>query len=183
MAGDTNSQADVFVRDFRDPSVCRAGTVNLTSGPIADVLTVNGSAGDANRTVAVALSSPIDVTLGASPSGPSPARYVLWVWPLLPSNAFDLMGRGQLLGCTVNPSPFRPSARPQPFRCLSGGMPAAVCTGVTTIHPSARAPWTLHRPTGIARPFDFTLQGVIQDLGAGNSTGYSVTNAVILQVR
>ncbi|MBI1852620.1 MAG: hypothetical protein HYR85_19935 [Planctomycetes bacterium] len=33
------------------------------------------------------------------------------------------------------------------------------------------------------RPVTFTIQGVLEDAGSANSTGFSVTNAVILIVQ
>jgi Tol biopolymer transport system component len=188
VAGDTNDRSDVFVHDLRDPVVCRAGTVNAGTGPIADVLLLNGSAGDGNRFVTVPISSPIQVTLNAAPSGPggpgmAVARYVVWVWSRYPSNAVDLSAHGEVLGCTVNPTPFRRLAAPQPFRCLRGtGVPAAVCGSVPGVASPARAPWTFTRAAGFSHAAVFTFQGILEDAGASNPLGFSVTNAVILKV-
>jgi Tol biopolymer transport system component len=189
VPGDTNGRSDVFVRELRDPADCRAGTVNQGAGSRADVLRVNGSTGDARRVVRVAPRSPeFQVSLDAAPSGPigpmgAPvARYVLWTWRHLPSNAVDLWARGQLLGCTVNPTPVRPLATPQPFRCRRGSVGPSVCGSVSAPGgaPSA-APWVLTLAQAPARG-QFTLQGVIEDLGANNTVGFSVTNAVLVSI-
>ncbi len=184
VPGDRQGWMDVFVREHLDPNSCRAGTVNANAGPVADVLLVNASAGDANRIVSVAQRDPIEIAVLFSPSGPAQARYVFWIWVFSPANALEVAAQGQVLGCTVNPSPFRRPAGPQPFRCLHGtGVPAAVCGSVRTLPSPARAPWTLNRPGGFTRPGVFTLQGILEDAGAGNTTGFSVTNAVILRVQ
>ncbi|MBI3846342.1 MAG: PD40 domain-containing protein [Planctomycetes bacterium] len=188
VPGDTNLTSDIFVHEFRDQGACRAGSVNAGGGLITDVLFLNGSSGDQNRIVTVPVSAPIQVSLNAAPNGPGGpgmpvARYAVWVWAQYASNAFDLTARGELLGCTVNPTPFRPLAAPQPFRCLHGtGLPGAVCGPVPTLPSPARAPWTFTRAAGISRPAAFTFQGVLEDAGAANASGFSVTNAVILRI-
>jgi Tol biopolymer transport system component len=185
VPNDTNDLSDVFVNAR---ALCRDGTVNASSGSLADVLRVNGSAGDADRLVTASVFAPIAVSLDASPSGPGGpaqplARYVLWVWPLLPSRSVDMRAGLEVLGCTVNPIPLRPSETPQPFRCVWGtGMSPAACGRVPILPSPARAPWILARATGFSRPLVFTLQAVLEDDGATNATGFSVTNAVVLRV-
>jgi Tol biopolymer transport system component len=187
VADDTNGVSDVFVRELRDPSACRAGSVNAGQGATADVLFVDGSAGDANRVVAVASGAPIEISLHASPSGPGApgdarARYVLWVWPRFPSNPLDVVAGSATLGCTVDPTPFRPLASPQPSFCLKGtGLPAArVCTGLE-VPAAAHAPWT-RRIARTSGPATWTLQGILEDAGAANPRGFSVTNAVLVRL-
>ncbi len=182
---DTNNVNDIFVRDPRHIAACRAGTVNGGSGPVTDVLMLNGGTG----IVSASTGAPIEFQLDAAPNGPggpgnSLARYVLWIWLGFPANAFDLSAGGSALGCTVNPTPFHPAAAPQAFRCLRGtGLPNAVCRGVSERTAPARAPWTIRRNQGFAHPFVLTLQGVLEDAGAANPSGFSVTNAVSLVVQ
>ncbi|MBI1850320.1 MAG: calcium-binding protein [Planctomycetes bacterium] len=186
VSGDTNGKFDIFVRPMLDPSECRAGVVGSGVGSIADVLFVNGSAGDANRVVTASTADPIQVALNASPAGPGGpgnpiARYHLWMWSGFPSNPYELKNRTQLLGCTVNPTPFITLAQPQPFRCLRGtGLPPTPypCAGPSP----ARAPWAVSR-AAFGRPMVVTFQGVLEDLGAANSSHFSVTNAVILKAQ
>ncbi|MBI3844559.1 MAG: hypothetical protein HY292_07940 [Planctomycetes bacterium] len=164
---------------------CLAGTVGTGAGPAADVLFVNGSAGDpVTRVVDVALSAPITVALSAAPGGPNPAHYVAYRWQGPPSNSTVLVVGGQTLGCTANPTPLNPGLTPQPFRCLRGaGVPASICGSVTEFSGApARAPWTRTRPQGFASTVTFTLQGILEDGAAANSLGYSVTNAVVISV-
>ncbi len=187
VLADTNGRQGVFVRPVLDPRRCRAGTVTSGLGAATDVLFINGSPGGIHRIVTATRHTPIQVELSAAPTGPGEpgnpvARYVLWVWPRFPSTPFDLATGGSLLGCTVNPTPLRPLASPQPVRCLRGtGTPMRVCQGVLEIAAPARAPWT-RTVAGFAAPTTLTWQGVLEDNGAGNGSGYSVTNAVILRV-
>jgi hypothetical protein len=165
---------------------CLAGTVNAAAGGPEDVLLVNGSAGGATRRVCAAVMTPIQIDLGASSSGSGVGRYVVWIWPGGPSNPV-LLSRGQeVLGCLSNPSPLQPALLPQPLRCIRAlGVPAPVCNGVLEVHPPGTdfAPWTISIPGGVASPIELTLQGLLQDLGADNSMGFSVTNTVTLEVK
>ena len=90
---------------------------------------------------------------------------------------------GETLGSTVNPTPLNPLAVPQPFRCLrSPSLPSAVCGSVSELSASTDVPWVATKGGGFGNPAVFTLQGIIEDLGAGNATGFSVTNAVVLRI-
>ncbi|MBI3843533.1 MAG: hypothetical protein HY292_02730 [Planctomycetes bacterium] len=177
VAEDTNYSGDIFLRD-RKP--CGAGTVNGGLGGVADVLRVNGALRVAN----VGLGIPLAVALDAAPLGPSPARYFAWAWAGLPQNQIDLRGHGQTLGCTVNPTPLTPSLSPQPILCLRGrGVPMAACGHAREFHAPPDAPWVVRFAQGLPRPVTFTIQGVLEDAGAANSTGFSVTNAVVVSVQ
>jgi hypothetical protein len=159
-----------------------AGTVNSANGPPEGVLRVNGSAGmPITRVVEVALGSAITVSVDASSVGPGVARHGLWIWNGPPKNATDLIALGQTLGRMANPTPLHAGQSPQPVRCLSGGLPPAACGSVPGIPGSpTRAPWSMQRPQGLAQPRTLTIQGVLEDTGASNSTGFSVTNAVVI---
>ncbi len=163
---------------------CAAGDVNTGSGAREDVLLVNGSAGDANRAVQVGVGQQIDVTLNASSSGPSPLRYVTWVWAGGGSSPVTLASGAATLGCAVNPTPFQRMRQPQPAFCLrAAGLPVSVCRGVRSLPAPPNAPFTVSRPQGLSRPLTFTLQAVVEDAGAANASGFSISNAVILQVQ
>lgn len=170
------------------PATCRAGDVNSGRGPITDVLLVNGSPGDANGVVTVPTRMSFQLALNASPSGPGGpgnalGRYVLWVWLGFPSNAFQLTARGEVLGCTANPTPLHRPTAPQPHRCLRGaGVPQVGCAGLPNVRSPARAPWILTRSHGFPFPIVISLQGLLEDAGAANPVGFSVTNAVTLRI-
>jgi hypothetical protein len=143
-----------------------------------DALRVNGSAG----TVVVPVSTPVELTLAASASGPDPARYLLWVWRGSSSTPVALDVGGSLLGCAANPTPLQPGLLPQPYRCLrSPALPARACQGIVEITGPAAAPWSIQSP-GLANPATFHFQAILEDDGAAHPTGFSVTNRVVLRL-
>jgi hypothetical protein len=165
------------------PRTCLAGTVNAGHGPLADVLIVNGGTGGATRTVDVALDTPITVSLASAPAGPSPGRYAFYVWRQPPTAPAAVVVRGRTLGCTANATPLASGATPQPFRCMEGGLPAAVCAGVSTLSgPASRAPWTRTHAPGFSTSITLTVQALLEDADAANSLGYSVSNGVVVSV-
>ncbi|MBI1854024.1 MAG: hypothetical protein HYR85_27110 [Planctomycetes bacterium] len=167
------------------PPDCLEGRVNDAGGGREDVLLVNGSAGGANRDVVVSVGAPVQIAMNASSSGSGAGRYVMWVWNGGARNPVDILRRGELLGCMGNPTPLQPAETPQPIRCLHGvGIPGAVCGGVTRIHPPATnaVPWSFTIANGFPAPIVLTVQGIVEDLGAANSFGFSVTNGVRLRI-
>ncbi len=175
MSNVCDSGSAYFLQQIFDGS---HGTVNTGMGIATDVLFINGSPGDDQAMVNVSLGDPVTLTLDAPPEGPSPGNYVLYVWTGFPVQCVDLVA-GDSIGLLVNPTPFSRTKNPQPFRCLRSPLiPSAVCRGVVEKAGPATVPWSLTLSRGFDRPEIYTLQGVIQDLGAGNATGYSVTNAV-----
>ncbi|MBI1852735.1 MAG: hypothetical protein HYR85_20535 [Planctomycetes bacterium] len=159
---------------------CASGAVNESSGTTDRVLRING-----NDTVSVAaLSTPIDVSLDVSLDGPNPARYVLWIWAGSLVDSFDVNARGTALGCTVGATPLRRFEQPQPFRCLrSPDLPSRVCGSLAEPNAPPRAPWSITRRRGFSVPITLTLQGILEDEGASNPIGFSVTNAVVVEVQ
>ncbi len=164
---------------FDDARCGSSGTVNLGAGPVVDVLRINGNP----RAVTLATGDPVEVSLSASPAGPDPASFALWVWAGSPRNGVELSGPGSLIGCTVNPTPLHPGLTPQPFRCLqSPGLPSALCRRVRVVSGPVSAPFALVRNGGLSLPATLTFQAFLQDDGALSSTGYSISNAVVLDV-
>ena len=167
--------------------VCLAGTVNAAAGAgVENVLFVNASAGDANHDVFVAVGAPITIALDPSSAGSGLGRYFLYVWAGGGANPVDVMKGGETLGCFANPSPLQPALAPQPIRCLrANGIPAGVCGAVLELNPPGTnfVPWGITKPGGFANPFTILLQGVLEDAGATNTAGFSVTNAVRLTIQ
>ncbi len=171
----THSGAAYFLRQNFD---CSKGNVNTGVGPATDVLFINGSPGNINATVNVSLGEAVTFALDAAPEGPVSGNYLLYVWSGFPVKCGDLMAMGEMIGCMVNPTPFMRPQNPQPFRCLrSSGIPSVVCSGIVEKAGPATVPWDLTLNQGFQQSAVFTLQAIIQDQGAGNATGYSVTNA------
>lgn len=164
---------------YVDPP-CRAGSVNSGAGPIASVLTANGLPGE----VVAATNAPITVALAAPPAGAASGRYVTWVWASANEGRYPLVWGPNVLGCLVRPSPLQSPQLPQPIRCLrSPGLPNALCSGVTTLPSPPAVPWSVTKASGLSNPITLRLQGLVRDAGAGNATGYSVTNAVTIRVQ
>ncbi|MBI1853449.1 MAG: PQQ-dependent sugar dehydrogenase [Planctomycetes bacterium] len=163
---------------------CVDGTVGSASGTIAKVLQVDGSSGNASGVVFKRVGHPLTVTLASSPAGPSPTRYVVWVHRNAMPNPQALVVGSSTIGCTLEPSPFAVGVEPHAFRCLHGGFGPAFCADVPVLRPSpTSAPWTQTRGSGFPMPVTFVLQGVIDDAAAGNPSGKSVTNAVVVVVQ
>jgi hypothetical protein len=169
--------------DLGVPDDCLEGDVNAGAGTRADVLLVNGTSGNQDHVLTLAIGQPITVSLDAAPAGPSPAAYALWVWRVPPTNPQPVTVSGATLGCTANPTPLASGQLPRPLRCMRGaGVPAVLCTGITELTAPPRAPWTRMR-SGFTQPHVLTLQAVVADHGASNARGASVTNAVVLDVQ
>jgi Tol biopolymer transport system component len=176
VSDDTNTVADVFVREHPFAS---AGTVGASHGFVTPVLRANGATGVVETHPGIGTT----ITLDAPPTGPSFAKYVLWVWAGPPSDAHDVFLRGAFVGTTVGPTPLVPGATPQPIVCIHGtGIPTAACAGTTSRLAAPRAPFTIRRAHGFAAPTTLTFQGIVEDVSAGNALGLSTTNAMILRV-
>ena len=156
------------------------GIVNGATGPVTNVLFVNGAAGD----VVVGSEAPFTISLDAAPAGPASGKYFFYVWIADSLNPAALVARGAFLGYLSNPSPFHPGESPMPFRCVRGtGLPDAVCRGLAERTGPPRAPFSIPVSGGLKNPITLRLQGVLQDAGAPNALGYSVTNSVGLAVQ
>jgi Tol biopolymer transport system component len=175
---DTNGVSDAFVRDL---GPCGAGTVDVGRGPAVTVLRINGSSG----LVHVTPQQPFALRLDSPPAGPAAARYVVWVWAAMPAVTRAFVYAGETLGCTVDPTPLDALAVPHAALCLRGaGIPRLACAGTTEVRSAAtHTPWTFpHAALGTGRARTFTLQGIVEDRGSASAIGFSVTNAVVLDV-
>jgi len=151
------------------------GSVNGGAGAVVPVLFVN----DRKGIVTVAARTEVELRLDAPPGAGE--RYLLWVWTERPSTPRPLEVRGASLGALVLPSPFQ-AAGPFPTICLRSGSVADLGCGnaSTRLGPHA-VPWSLSRPQGLPPGSILTIQGVIEDGGAAHPSGFSVTNAVLVQ--
>ena len=164
----------------------RLGNVNvgLEASQRADVLLVNGTAGDAERVVTVTTGEAIRLELAAPPSRPAPqtSRHVTYAWigepdPLdISRQAFGPV----LLGWTAFPTPLV-GGPPQPVRLWNrfGHEPLLGAPDF----PSGLAPTELFfLPGGRQTPATVTFQGYIEDDNAAIPEGVSVTNGVTLRI-
>lgn len=167
--------------EFLGPEVtCLYGTVNAGAGPVADVLRVNGGAGDSKRReVTLAIGEPFTMTIDAPPAE-TVAPYALYVWLGAPSAATP---RPQPfgIGCTAMPTPLQRPDAPQPAVIFNNIGKRAQLGNPD--YPSSPAPATvIDKADGIGRALAFTVQGFVIDHGSAGSKPASVTNGVIVRV-
>jgi len=157
----------------------RFGAVNAATGALADVVFVNGSAGDEARVVRLGQTDPLAVSVALPPAGPDPAPFVLYGWRGEPGD--DTMAtHPKCLGCTCFPTPWA-GGTPQP-RVIWNNLGYPAYLGNAT-HPSMPAPSTpLNRPGGVGRAMTMTFQGFITDNASIATKPASVTNAVVVIV-
>lgn len=161
---------------------CGAGRVNLASGSAQEVLQVDGDPGVPGcREVNVSVGVGFTFSCDASNGGPAAGRYILWGWVGQPQTPTEVTGGGNSVGCLANPIPLT-GGSPQPFRCLNGGMPLALCGPVPSVPAPSRVPFSVVRAAGIGVPLTVTLQGIVEDDGAANPLGFSTTNMVVLVI-
>lgn len=160
---------------------CGAGTVNRGASDFSsDLLFLNGSAGScATRVVSAAVGDPIELTIQAPPSGPSPARFVLYAW-LDGYESWNETPQPFSLGTTCFPT-FLSVGVPKPdFIWNNVGREARL--GPPNF-PSQPAPSTIvSHSEGAPRAITLTLQGLIEDAASSASVPASVTNAIVLEV-
>ncbi|MBI1851014.1 MAG: HYR domain-containing protein [Planctomycetes bacterium] len=165
---------------YVDPVIAaRFGNVNVGLGDRENVLTINGTAGDARREIQVHVLQPFTVEM-AAPSSVTPAPYTLYVW-LGASRSDTLTPQPRGLGTMVFPTPLNRSRLPQPNRIFNNvGSPGRLGT---PDYPSMPAPSVVFaRPTGFTQLRTGTFQGFIQDDGSQIPQHFSITNAVVLQI-
>jgi hypothetical protein len=164
----------------RERFSCRAGNVNGASGPVTDVLFVNGSAGSgASRRIQVDPLAPFEIRVDAPPAlpaGPSPCA--IWAYLGQPDDDSPTalpMG----VGTVCMPPPF---ASPPRLKAIWNSIGHWNVLGQPTL-PSSPAPSVLlSRPGGIGRRIDAFIQGVILD-SASPSGLAAVTNGVYVDSR
>jgi hypothetical protein len=165
------------------PPACGEGTTGAGTGTLEEPLLLNSGAGGPLRRVHVGIGESITLSLDAALGGPDPGRYVIWAWPGVGVAPTTLSAMGAPLGCTVNPSPLRPMATPQPVFCLLGqGIPLLVCGSTRIRQISPRAPFSATKAGGLMSPVTFTFQGLLEDDGSLHPSGFSITNSLTLVV-
>lgn len=141
-----------------------AGTVGLASGlPGApfDIVSINGSAGGAERRVDVSTGQPFTFEVATPPGASSPGFFLLWGFVGVPGdlNVFDTF-----LGSFAFPPEFLAPAVPGFYLAGSG------LTGVPSVFPP-----------GLPFPLTVTYQGVVID-ATSPTEPLAITNAIVLNV-
>jgi len=162
------------------PLDCLDGTVDLGgSSTPANVLAINGGAGDVNHVVTADLGESIAVSMSVAPSGPNPATFALYVWLGEPSGE-TVTPHPRNLGDMCFPTPLTGGV-PQPRKIWNniGKFPKL---GYPDF-PSDLAPCVVFvKPQGIPSDLAVTFQGLLLDNGSAADVPASVTNGVILRV-
>jgi hypothetical protein len=166
---------------------CRSSTVDSTSGSAADVLFVNGSIGDAQRTVTVPEGDLIWLTMLSSPAGGN-GKFVVHANPGVPT------------GATTSVLPASVGVFCFPLLLSAGASPVAIWNNIgkenlvgsseyfgSAINDPPRAPaiflqLSFGDPANMPAGTTWTFQGVLLDPGSASPKGGSTTNAVILAV-
>lgn len=193
LAGDSGTYDVVVSNDCgsvtSDPAVLvvtpflvyRQGNVNITAGPVVDVLLVNGSAGPAPfRKIVMSENDPFTMTMSAPPSKPS-ARYAAYAWLGEPTKS-DLRTLPMSLGTSVMPMPISAAGPPNPKK-IWNNIGKTAFLGVPDFTPPVAALSTMiNKPGGIGKVVTFTVQGLILDSNSLNGDA-SVTNAIIVELQ
>jgi hypothetical protein len=177
-----NGSSDAFVAKIPPYHILlRAGGVNVRAGTLADVLFVDGSAGDdAYRTIVLPPGTLVTLTMETPPTGPNPAAFALYVWP----------GEAGPSDPAVQPYGIGTACFAMP---LSNGSPApppitlANNIGYFSLLGKPKIPNTSPAPTTIVQNVKapkgtWTLQGIIFDNNPNPNASkpVSLTNAVVL---
>jgi hypothetical protein len=161
--------------------LCRLGAVNTAGGigNVVDVMTVNGSAGDSTRHLAVQTGQPFALGVGSYPGAPASIGYAIYAQNR-ENTAADITAHPLGLGNGCFPTP------------LSGGR-ATVVANILSADPmfgTAMFPGTPAGPGAIlAVPRvppryagrTFTLVAVVTDTQSPSGS-YAFTNAIVMRV-
>jgi len=163
-----------------DGDSCRRGLVNARLCPVADVLFVDGSRGDARGVVSFAASSSANPVLSMAmpPAGPASSPFVLYahVGPILRSDSLALPKN---LGTVCFPNKLTGGLLSQTVT-LANSIGFRSKLGTPLLGRVGAAPTTV-MTLGNLGAGTYVLQGLIRDDGALRK-GYSVTNLVELRV-
>ncbi|MBI3847896.1 MAG: hypothetical protein HY292_24945 [Planctomycetes bacterium] len=164
----------------RPTDCCRQGNLNGGRGAVTDVLTINGTVGDDDRTVTLSQNSAFNLSIVKPPAGGS-GRYALYVWIGAPNGSTDTVNP-QGLGTSCFPTPLTSHNNPQPRSQKANNIGRTNLLGVENWPgpPTQPAPYTLlNLPTGLHRTGTFFFQGIQLDAGAPNGQA-GVTNGIVV---
>lgn len=152
------------------------GRFGETVGGPYDLLTINGQAGGATRTVSLGIGQPVTITMSAPPFLPTATLFEIFGFIGAPQPA-DVSLLPFNLGYTA--FPFCPTA-PSDVRLfeLTNNIAPSACTA---LFPSAPTPWSMTLPFGLPFPLTFALQGIAYD--TSSPSVISTTNAVQCRIQ
>lgn len=168
---------DMGADEMRPEIAARFGSVGDASDGVEAILTVNGSAGDAQRVVRAGVGRSLVVDLAAPSAGPVPAPFVLYL--------FD----GEPDPTTLAPLPLGVGVLGM-HGPLDGGRPRKIWNNVGHFPrlgapdlPSVPAPTrVVDAPAGARFRARVYLQGIVLDDGSAAEVLASATNGVALRI-
>ncbi len=172
-----NGQVDALVVKVPPHHVLiRRGQIeDSITGEQKDMLFINGTAGDVNRTMTIPAGGTFNVSMDASPNGPSPAHYAVYCW-LDEAGPYAWIEQDHGLGTSCFPLPLNgsPAMLVTLFNNIGRfnqlGYP--YYSGQTPLAPMTMPSRRLPRGT-------YTFQAILQDTVPGNE-GLSLTNAIVV---
>ncbi len=183
----SEGETAVAIDGFTVLPVCctsNVGNVNGMTGPVTDVLFVNGGIGTgADRRVVVGTSDGILVTMEAPPSRPGgPSAYWLGAWLGEPGPT-TVKTLPFLIGQSSMPTPLSSGCTPQPVKIANNiGFPEFLGAEDWPGPPTQPAPRVVLFIPGVGREVTLFLQGFILD-SASPQGQIAVTNGIVIEVR
>jgi hypothetical protein len=157
----------------------RFGTVNASTGPLSNVLLVNGSPGNGRRMIRLSSDVFFELSMNIPPRGPAPSPFALYAWNGMPDET-SCTPHPENLGLTCFPTPLT-GGTPQPLRIWNNiGKTQHLGDPHIVSEPAPSNVITL--PDGVGRPMTVTFQGLILDDGSAATKPASVTNGVVVEV-
>lgn len=153
----------------------REGNVNEMSGPVADLVSVNGKTGHGrSRTLLLSKTDPFSIEIDAAPSGGT--QFVVYAWNLRATPQL-VRDPGFDLGQTSLPMPLsHPTGRRRP-KAIWKTIPGYRRVLGTETRPAVEAPSVLLDLQALGVTGEFFVQGLIFDTAAPNGQ-VAVTNGI-----
>lgn len=159
----------------------RYGRVAGQGDGLADVVLVNGSPGDEQRSLALGVDDALAIDLLSPPGGPSFARFCVYAWRG-ENDDQSITPQPRATGLMAFPTPLQPGSASQPL-AIWNNLGHAHRLGKATFESVPAPSRLLSRPDGIGLPVTVTLQGFIEDASSHAEVPVSITNAVVLKIR
>lgn len=176
---DGSEVADMGADELLPEIAARFGTVNRGGNFLVNVLLVNGEPGNSKRIQTVRSGKTVTVSMNVPPSGPDSAEFALYGIRYEPGPA-DMALQPEGIGLSCMPMPLsKKSTAPPPYTIVNNLEPYSVL-GYPYLPDVPPAPCTFISET--MPPGTYTFQGYILDYGTASSTGFSLTNAVVIKV-
>ncbi len=173
-----NGDIDAFVAKVPPYHILlRAGNVNTDTGNPADVLFVNGSAGDdAYRIIVNPPGAPVTMGILAPPGGPNPAAFALYAWPG-EAGPSDPAEQPYNIGTACFPMPLSNGNPSAPPTTLVNNIGYPGILGIPLLPGVYPAPTYIVQNVILARG-TWTLQGIIIDSNSPDGL-LSLTNTIV----